>query len=44
MTTRPDPAAVGRRAAQILEMVRGSEEYPRLEESTRLYPDCWAIH
>jgi hypothetical protein len=42
MTTRPDVAAVGRRAAQILAMVRASEEYDRLVGSTRLYPDCWA--
>lgn len=42
MTTEPDVAAVGRRAAQILDMLRGSEEYDRLVASTRLYPDCWA--
>jgi hypothetical protein len=42
MTTTPEPAAVGRRAAQILDLVEGCEEYDRLVASTRLYPDCWA--
>lgn len=41
-TVRPAPEAVGRRADKILYMVKGSDEYARLEESTRLYPDCWA--
>jgi hypothetical protein len=40
--TRPSPATVGERAAEILELIKGSDEYARLEESTRLYPDCWA--
>jgi hypothetical protein len=38
----PAPAAVGSRAAEILALVERSDEYPRLAESTRLYPDCWA--
>ncbi len=45
MTTtiaRPAPEAVGARAAEILDLIRGSDEYARLDESTRLYPDCWA--
>ncbi|BCB90656.1 hypothetical protein [Phytohabitans suffuscus] len=41
-TIRPAPADVGRLATQILDLVEASEEYRRLEESTRLYPDCWA--
>jgi hypothetical protein len=41
-TARPAPATVGARAAEILDLVQGSDEYARLEESTRLYPDCWA--
>ncbi|MGH8905796.1 MAG: hypothetical protein ACRD0K_04625 [Egibacteraceae bacterium] len=42
MMTKPDAAASGRRAAQILDLVRGCEEYDRLVQSTRKYPDCWA--
>ncbi len=42
MTTMPDTVIVGHRAAQIRELVRGSEEYDRLAESTRMYPECWA--
>lgn len=42
MTTQPDSQAVGRRAAEILDLVAASEEYERLVESTRMYPDCWA--
>ncbi|BCB75526.1 hypothetical protein GCM10022251_28580 [Phytohabitans flavus] len=41
-TTRPAPADVGRRATEILDLIEASEEYGRLAESTRLYPDCWA--
>jgi hypothetical protein len=41
-TQHPEPTAVGRRAAEILGLVQGSEEYGRLVESTRMYPDCWA--
>jgi hypothetical protein len=40
--TLPDPAAVGRRAVEILNLIEAADEYPRLEESTRFYPDCWA--
>jgi hypothetical protein len=42
MTEQPDPAAVGRRAAEILDLVQASNEYARLVSSTRRYPDCWA--
>jgi len=42
MMTKPDPAAVGCRAAEILDLVVDSEEYGRLTASTRPYPDCWA--
>jgi hypothetical protein len=41
-TVAPAPVAVGLRAAEILSLIKASEEYPRLEQSTRLYPDCWA--
>jgi len=41
-TARPAAATVGTRAAEILDLIKGSDEYARLEESTRLYPDCWA--
>lgn len=41
-TAPPAPAAVGSRADQILHLIQDSAEYARLEESTRLYPDCWA--
>jgi hypothetical protein len=40
--TLPDPADIGRRAVEILDLVKAADEYPRLEESTRFYPDCWA--
>lgn len=42
VTTTPAPAAVGRRADEILALVKDSAEYKRLEESTHKYPDCWA--
>jgi hypothetical protein len=38
----PTPAAVGARAADILAAIKGSDEYDRLEVSTRKYPNCWA--
>jgi hypothetical protein len=41
-TNFPAPAQVGRRAVEVLDLVRGSEDYPRLVASTRMYPDCWA--
>jgi len=41
-TTLPDPYMVGYRAGEILDLIRACEEYARLEESTRMYPDCWA--
>ncbi|MFD8597710.1 hypothetical protein ACFV1L_22170 [Kitasatospora sp. NPDC059646] len=44
VTTQPDPVAVGRRAAEILAGIKGDEEFERLEESTKLYPDCWASY
>jgi hypothetical protein len=42
MITKPEPTAVGRRAVQIIDRVRSSEEYTRLSESTEKYPECWA--
>lgn len=42
MAIKTDPAVVGLRAAQILDLVRASEEYDRLVGSTMMYPDCWA--
>ncbi|WP_213450893.1 hypothetical protein [Rhizomonospora bruguierae] len=41
-TTRPEPAAVGKRAAQILGLISGSPEYRRLVDSAGRYVDCWA--
>lgn len=41
MTTQPEPVMVGRRAAQIIDMIRDAEEYGRLRQSTQKYPDCW---
>lgn len=38
----PTPAAVGRRAAEILDLVKGTGEYERLERSAKSYTDCWA--
>lgn len=42
MTKRPEPVAVGHRAAQIIDMIRSSEEYDRLRRSSEKYEDCWA--
>jgi hypothetical protein len=42
MTTKPEPTAVGRRAAQIIDLVRSSDDYVRLSNSTEKYPDCRA--
>ncbi|MPZ87522.1 MAG: hypothetical protein GEU81_05490 [Nitriliruptorales bacterium] len=42
MTSTVDPQAVGRRAAEILDLVRCCEDYERLEGSSLQYPDCWA--
>src|SRR5437764_13303148 len=41
-TARPAPDMVGARADEILHLIQDSDEYARLDESTRLYPDCWA--
>ena len=41
-TALPDVYTVGYRAGEILDLVRGSAEYARLEESTRMHPDCWS--
>jgi hypothetical protein len=38
----PTPAEVGRRAAEILALIKGTEEYARLESSSKRYTDCWA--
>lgn len=40
--TLPEPGDVAARAAEILSAITGSTEYPRLHESTVLYPTCWA--
>jgi hypothetical protein len=42
MKVKPEPETVGCRAAEIHDLIRGSDEYGRLVASTRLYPDCWA--
>ena len=41
-TAPPDPAAVGKRAAEILDLIEGSDEYGRLAHSAQKYADCWA--
>lgn len=41
-TIQVTAAAVGARAAQILAAIKCSDEYDRLEVSTRKYPSCWA--
>lgn len=38
----PAPAEVGRRAADILTLIKNTEEYARLERSSQSYSDCWA--
>jgi hypothetical protein len=44
VTNQPAPEAVGRRAVEILAGIRADEEFGRLQESTKLYPDCWASY
>ncbi|RZU49061.1 hypothetical protein EV385_0796 [Krasilnikovia cinnamomea] len=41
-TTTPPPAQVGPRAADILALIKSTEEFPRLERSSQAYTDCWA--
>ncbi|GAB1688887.1 hypothetical protein [Krasilnikovia sp. M28-CT-15] len=41
-TTTPTPAEVGRRATEILALIKGTEEFSRLERSSQAYTDCWA--
>jgi hypothetical protein len=38
----PAPTEVGRRAADILTLIKNSEEFARLESSSQAYTDCWA--
>lgn len=38
----PAAAEVGRRAADILTLIKNTEEYARLESSSKSYTDCWA--
>lgn len=39
---QPAPAEVGVRAAEILTLIKGTEEFARLERSSKAYTDCWA--
>lgn len=39
--TRPDPAQVGQRAAQILDAIHADPEYGRLVDTCRLYDSDW---
>ncbi|AGL19477.1 hypothetical protein [Actinoplanes sp. N902-109] len=41
-TNLPDPAAVGRRAAEVVAMIEASDEYTRFRKSSKAYDDCWA--
>jgi len=38
----PIPAEVGRRASQLLNLIKQTEEFARLETSSKKYSDCWA--
>lgn len=38
----PAPVEVGRRAADILTLIKNTEEYARLKGSSEKYTDCWA--
>jgi hypothetical protein len=38
----PTPTDVGQRAADILALIKNTEEYDRLERSSQSYTDCWA--
>jgi hypothetical protein len=37
----PGPGLVGRLAAELLGRIESDRDFPRLEESTKKYPDCW---
>jgi hypothetical protein len=38
----PAPAEVGRRAKDILTLIKNTEEFARLQSSSQGYTDCWA--
>ena len=40
--TMPAPNTVGARAAEILDLIKASDEYGRLADSSQKYADCWA--
>lgn len=40
--TMPDPSGVGKRAAEILDLIKGDEAYDRLSDSSKKYADCWS--
>jgi hypothetical protein len=42
MNETVNPEQVGRRAAEMLGLIEASNEYERLVESTKMYPDCWS--
>ncbi len=42
VTQQPAPELVGQRAAEIFALIQADEDFPRLETSTKRYPDCWA--
>lgn len=37
----PDPAAVGGRAVELLDRLKADPAWPRLDESSKKYVDCW---
>lgn len=41
MSHLPAPTTVGPLAATLLAQLEADPDYPRLEESTKKYPDCW---
>ncbi|SRR6266571_3939819 len=43
-TAMPAPEAVGPRAAQIIELIRGDEEFAALRRSSLKYADCWSTY
>jgi hypothetical protein len=42
--TRPEPAAVGARAGELLATIEADEAFGRLSESSQQYSNCWVTY
>jgi hypothetical protein len=43
-TAMPAPEAVGPRAVQIIDLIRGDEQFAALRRSSLKYADCWSTY